>query len=88
MSTASTSSATAVQFRFRLSNVSVVSVVAVTLRAWNAEAMRSSENAVTPIEVPIGDAVVVRRAVADECERGHGHEQAHETGGGEEAPSS
>ena len=52
MSTARTNSARAVQFRCRLSKVSVVNVVAVTLRAWKAAVMRSSENAVTPIEVP------------------------------------
>ena len=52
ISTASTSSARAVQLRCRLSKVSVVNVVAVTLRAWKAAVIRRSENAVTPIEVP------------------------------------
>ena len=52
MSTASTNSASAVQFRCRLSNVSVVNAVAVTLRPWKAAVMSSSENAVSPIEVP------------------------------------
>ena len=53
MSTASTSSARPVQFRFLLSKVSTVSAVAVTLLAWKAAATMSNENAVTPIEEPI-----------------------------------
>ena len=52
MSTASTNSARAVRFRFRLSKVSTVSAEAVTLRAWKADTTSSSENAVSPIEVP------------------------------------
>jgi hypothetical protein len=53
MSTASTSSATPVHFRFLLSKVSTVSTVAVTLLASKAATTMSSENAVTPIEEPI-----------------------------------
>ena len=53
MRTARTISASAVQFRCRLSNVSPVSAVAVTLLAWKADATMSSENAVSPIDEPI-----------------------------------
>ncbi len=53
MSTARTNSPSAVQLRCGLSNVSVAMAVAVTLRAWNAAVMSISENAVTPIDVPM-----------------------------------
>ena len=50
ISTASTNSAAAVQFRFLLSNVSTVNAEAVTLLAWKAATMMNSENAVSPID--------------------------------------
>ena len=53
ISTARTNSPSAVQLRFRLSNVSVAMAVALTLRASNAAVMSISENAVTPIDVPM-----------------------------------
>ena len=54
ISTASTTSTTAVQFSFGLSKVSIRNALAVTLRAWNAATTIISENAVTPIDEPIG----------------------------------
>ena len=76
ISTASTTSTSAVQFSLGLSKVSIRSALAVTLLAWNAATTIISENAVTPMDEPMGSPPRSFGAERDQRQRRHRHEQA------------